>query len=395
MNKFWKFEDKVSKEGTALILDGEISSETWWGDEVTPGAFRDELAKVKGDLTVHINSQGGDVFAGVAIFNALKDFNKGKVTVKVDGLAASIASVVAMAGDEIIMSPGSMMMIHNPWSIGAGSSDDLRKAADVLDQIKDAILPIYVERTGLAESYVKDLMDDETWMTAEKAVEMGFADTVQKVEKEKAGSKLENLMMTNFAFSMSATKTAMKDLINKVNNCERTTPMNENEEVQAPVETPVEAPIEEVKDEVETEIPSEATENEAPEEVQEEEKVEEEAPAEEPAEEAEAEEENAEEGEKAEEPAEEAGEEIADKIEAKIKALQDENAELKAQIETLKDSQAKAKANMSAQKALQARYTAILNMAEEADGGEVAGEKEDEKPVDTYGNALADAFKEL
>ena len=160
MNKFWKFENKVSSEGSSnLYLDGEISSQTWWGDEITPEEFRNELRQMKGDLTVHINSPGGDVFAGVTIYNALKDYHKGKVVVKVDGLAASIASVIAMAGDEIVMSPGSMMMIHNPWSVGIGSSDELRKAADTLDQIKDSILPIHTERSGLAEDEVKELMD--------------------------------------------------------------------------------------------------------------------------------------------------------------------------------------------------------------------------------------------
>ena len=239
MNKFWKFVNKVSGEGSSnLYLEGEIASETWWGDEVTPEAFRTELRQMKGDLTVHLNSPGGDVFAGVAIYNALKDYTKGKVVVKVDGLAASIASVVAMAGDEIIMSPGSMMMIHNPWSIGVGSSDELRKAADTLDQIKDSILPIYTDRSGLSEDEVKDLMDAETWMTAEKAVELGFADTVQKATKDE--KETVNLMYSNFAFSMSATKSAMKDFINKFNNSERETSMNENDELketQAEVET--------------------------------------------------------------------------------------------------------------------------------------------------------------
>lgn len=395
MNKFWKFSNKVSGEGSSnLYLEGEISSETWWGDEVTPEAFRDELRQMKGDLTVHINSPGGDVFAGVAIYNALKDYSKGKVVVKVDGLAASIASVVAMAGDEIIMSPGSMMMIHNPWSIGVGSSDELRKAADTLDQIKDSILPIYTERSGMSEDEVKDLMDAETWMTAEKAVELGFADTVQKATKEK--EETVNLMYSNFAFSMSATKSAMKDFINKFNNSERKASMNDDEELkktEAEVETEekaVETPAEEV---AEVKDSAECTEeNECAEE-----KAEDGEAADKEAEEGEtteAEDENAEEGDNAEEEADE-GEDIADKIEAEMKALKDENAQLKAEIEALKQANAKAEAKASAKDDLQARLTSILNMAEQADGGEVDGEKEDTKPVDTYGNALEEAFKEL
>lgn len=395
MNKFWKFSNKVSGEGSSnLYLEGEISSETWWGDEVTPEAFRDELRQMKGDLTVHINSPGGDVFAGVAIYNALKDYSKGKVVVKVDGLAASIASVVAMAGDEVIMSPGSMMMIHNPWSMGVGDSNELRKAADTLDQIKDSILPIYAERSGMSEDDVKDLMDAETWMTAEKAVELGFADAVQKAVKEK--EETVNLMYSNFAFSMSATKSAMKDFINKFNNSERKASMNDDEELkktEAEVETEekaVEAPAEEVakvKDSAEC-----TEENECAEE-----KAEDGEAADKEAEEGEtteAENENAEEGDNAEEEADE-GEDIADKIEAEMKALKDENAQLKAEIEALKQANAKAEAKASAKDDLQARLTSILNMAEQADGGEVDGEKEDTKSVDTYGNALEEAFKEL
>lgn len=400
MNKFWKFENKVSSEGSStLYLDGDISSVTWWGDEVTPEEFRNELRQMKGDLTVHINSQGGDVFAGVTIYNALKDYGKGKVTVKVDGLAASIASVVAMAGDEIIMSPGSMMMIHNPWSMGVGSAEELRKAADTLDEIREAILPIYTDRSGQSEDTVQELMDNETWMTAEKAVELGFADTVQKskVEQPKEDEKedsITNLMMANFAFSMSATKSAMKDLIKKVNNSERDTQMNEDElkKTEGKVEVaeaPAETQVEEPKDEVETEVKDQCEET-----------CEKEAEAEEKAEE-ETEDTNTEEGEKAEEGETEEGEaegeteDIADKVEAKIKALQDENASLKAEIEALKNAKASAEAKASAQNELQARLTAVLDMAEQADGGDVAGEKEDKKPVDTYGDALAEAFKEM
>ena len=403
MNKFWKFKNQVSHDGPSnLYLEGDIASETWWGDEVTPEAFRSELRQMKGDLTVHINSQGGDVFAGVAIYNALKDYSqgKGRVIVKVDGLAASIASVVAMAGDEIIMSPGSMMMVHNPWSMGVGSSDELRKAADTLDEIKDAIKPIYTERSGLSDEEVQDLMDNETWMTAEKAVELGFADTVQKASKKEPEPKDEdegepvNLMMANFAFSMSATRSAMKDLIKKVNNSERTTQMNDEElkktETEAEAaDTATKAEVQEAQDKVETEVKDEcdgtckkATEDEA--------KTEDEA-----------EDTNAEEGEKADEEAEtKEGEEtdegdIADKVEAKIKALQDENAKLKEENEALKNAVSSAEAKASAKDDLQVRLTKVLNMAEQADGGDVSGEKEDKKPVDTYGNALADAFKEL
>lgn len=396
MNKFWKFKDSVEGNGSDLYLEGEIANETWWGDEVTPKAFREELAKCNGKITVHLNSPGGDVFAGVSIYNALKDYAKKKkcdVIVKVDGLAASIASVVAMAGTEVIMAPGSMMMVHNPWSMGAGSAEELRKMADVLDEIKESVIPIYEEKTGKTHDEIEDIMDAETWMSAERAVELGFADTV-KLDDAKEEDKMSLLAMRgNFAFNMSATKSAMMDLVKKV-NMERNTAVDPEEEkkLAEDVEVKEDGTIEGTVDGEKVElIPDEETKKEI------EEAEAEDAPADEAvAEETPAEDENAEEGEKdedAEDKAVEEGEEIADKIEAEIKALREENAELKAKLEEAEARNAKASASLSAQNRLQARYAAILNMAEEADGGEV--ENGDEKTVDTYGNALSDAFKNL
>ena len=388
MNKFWKFEASVSSEGSALYLEGAIAEETWWGDEVTPEAFRADLRKMKGDLTVHINSPGGDVFAGVAIYNAIKDYSKGKVIVKVDGIAASIASVIAMAGDEIVMAPGSMMMIHNPWTMGVGNSEELRKVADTLDEINESVVPIYVERSGLSKEEVQELLDAETWLSAERAVEMGFADRVQKTAKEEKPSA--KLLMANFAFNMSASKSAMADLINKVKNSERNPSMEEEpKDVKDEVVTADEP-------EVENPVPEEPATEEPKAEVEEAPKEEEEKPEEEA--EAPTEDENAEEGEKGEEePAEEEkgdeGNEVADGIEAKIKALQDKISALEEENNALKEKMAVAEEKMSKQDALQARYSSILNMAEEADGGDVSGEKE-EKQVDTYGDALKEAFQE-
>ena len=158
-----------------LILEGVVASESWWGDEVTPKQFREELSQHRGNLTVRINSPGGDVYAGVQIYNMLKD-HEGQITVVVDALAASIASVIAMAGDKIIMNTGSMMMVHKPWLMTAGNSDELREAADYLEKVGDSIIPIYTARTGMSEQEVADLLEAETWMTASEAVELGFAD---------------------------------------------------------------------------------------------------------------------------------------------------------------------------------------------------------------------------
>ncbi len=172
-NKFWKW--AKAESGSELILDGVIASESWWGDEVTPKMFRDDLAQNSGDITVRINSPGGDVSAGVAIYNYLAE-HQGNVTVKVDGMAASIASLIAMAGDKIVMLPGSMMMVHLPWTIAAGNSEDMAQAMEMLEKTGESMVPIYAARTGLSEEHINELLKAETWMTAQDAVDLGFAD---------------------------------------------------------------------------------------------------------------------------------------------------------------------------------------------------------------------------
>lgn len=176
--KFWNF---IKNESTArLDLYGPISSTSWWGDEVTPKKFKQELEDLGevSEINVYINSEGGDVFAGQAINSMLKRHNA-TVTVYVDGLAASIASVIAMAGDKVIMPSNAMMMIHNPWSFVIGNSEDMRKMADDLDKIAESIIAAYKEKTGLSDEDLKAIMDAETWLTAEEAVEKGFADEIE------------------------------------------------------------------------------------------------------------------------------------------------------------------------------------------------------------------------
>nr|WP_285856900.1 head maturation protease, ClpP-related [Mesobacillus subterraneus] len=129
------------------------------------------------DLTVWIDSYGGSVFAGASIYNALKE-HKGKVIVKVDSKAMSAASVIAMAGDEIHMSPVAVMMIHNPLIGTYGDMHELRRVADILDTIKDSIINAYVTKTGKTPEEISSMMDDETWMSANVAVKNGFADSV-------------------------------------------------------------------------------------------------------------------------------------------------------------------------------------------------------------------------
>lgn len=213
--KFWKWSDAVESTDSELVLEGDISDFTWWGDEVTPKEFRDELKKHSGDLTVSLNSPGGDVFAGVSIYNALREYD-GNVTVRVDGLAASIASVVAMAGDKVIMSPGSMMMIHKPWTLAIGDADELDKIKEVLVGIEKSVVPIYASRTGKSEEEIQALLDAETWMTAEQAVDMGFADELIEAKKSSFSDAIKSALNGQLAFSMSASKKPMEDFVQKV-----------------------------------------------------------------------------------------------------------------------------------------------------------------------------------
>lgn len=177
MKKFWNFIKNEDTSETELIFNGPISDETWWGDEITPAMFRDELAKISGNLTVWLNSPGGDCFSASQIYTMLKN-HKGRVTVKIDGIAASAASVVAMAGDETLISPTGYLMIHNPMTFASGNKSDMEKAITLLDEIKEGIINAYTRKTGLSRNKISKLMDEETWMNAEKALQLGFVDGI-------------------------------------------------------------------------------------------------------------------------------------------------------------------------------------------------------------------------
>lgn len=187
MRKFWNWKNRtITNEETqtevterTLFLNGTIAEESWFDDEVSPKIFKDELNGGNGDITVWINSPGGDCVAAAQIYNMLRDY-KGNVTVKVDGIAASAASVIAMAGDKVLMSPVSMLMIHNPMTVAYGSSDEMQKAIEMLSSVKDSIVNAYEIKTGLSRAKLSHLMDSETWMDANKAVELGFADDILK-----------------------------------------------------------------------------------------------------------------------------------------------------------------------------------------------------------------------
>lgn len=185
MNKFWKWvrnkvpdpdsPDEVKEERT-LYLNGPIGSEedSWFYDTVTPEAFRKEL-EGDGDITVWINSVGGDVFAADQIYNMLRDY-KGRVTVKIDGIAASAASFVAMAGDEVLVSPVSTILVHNPSTIAMGDHNEMRKAIEMLDAVKNSIINAYALKTGLSRRKLSDLMESESLITAYQAIDLHFAD---------------------------------------------------------------------------------------------------------------------------------------------------------------------------------------------------------------------------
>lgn len=224
--KFWNWVRNENDESRTLFLNGEISDETWYGDEVTPKMFKEELQDGEGDITVWINSPGGDVFAAAQIYNMLMDY-KGNVTVKIDGLAASAASVIAMAGTEVQMSPVAMMMIHNPATIAIGDSSEMKKAIDMLDEVKESIMNAYEIKTGLSRSRISHLMDAESWFNAKKAVELGFADKLLFSKEETEAEEEKELEMEAVMFSRKAvTNSLISKLIPKP---EKKTPIEQLE----------------------------------------------------------------------------------------------------------------------------------------------------------------------
>jgi len=175
MRKFWNW--VKNEAGRTLYFDGYIAQDSWFDDDITPKKFKAELTAATGDIAVWLNSPGGDVFAASQIYTMLKEY-EGKVTVKIDGIAASAASVIAMAGDEIVMSPVAMLMIHNPATVVFGEAADLASGIKLLSEVKESIINAYEQRTGLPRGKISNMMDAETWFSAQKAVELGFADKI-------------------------------------------------------------------------------------------------------------------------------------------------------------------------------------------------------------------------
>lgn len=203
----WKNQaDEGGTEARVLELYGTIAEESWFDDDITPAQFREELFAGSGPVTVWINSPGGDCIAASQIYTMLMDY-KDDVTVKIDGIAASAASVIAMAGTEVLMAPTALMMIHNPATIAMGDHEDMQKAIEMLNEVKESIINAYEIKTSLSRAKLSHLMDAETWMNANKAVELGFADGI--LEDEKA----VEITIPAYAFSR---KTVQAALMNKI-----------------------------------------------------------------------------------------------------------------------------------------------------------------------------------
>ncbi len=194
-----------------LFLNGTIAEESWFDDDVTPALFKDELLSGSGDITVWINSPGGDCVAAAQIYNMLMEY-KGNVTVKIDGIAASAASVIAMAGTKVLMSPVSTMMIHNPATIAFGDKAEMNRAIEMLDAVKESIMNAYGIKTGMSRTKLSHLMDAETWMDAHKAVEMGFADGILQ---RRDAAEAENLEVPEVSvlYSRAAVTNSLMDKI--------------------------------------------------------------------------------------------------------------------------------------------------------------------------------------
>lgn len=206
--KFWAWKnlaDEGQPEERVLELYGTIAEESWFDDDITPRMFKDELNAGSGDITVWINSPGGDCVAASQIYSMLMDY-KGNVTVKIDGIAASAASVIAMAGTKVLMAPTALMMIHNPMTAAFGDHEDMQKAIEMLNEVKESIINAYEIRTNLSRAKLSHLMSSETWMNAKKAIELGFADDILTDEKTVAD-------VPAFAFSSKAVEEA---LVNKI-----------------------------------------------------------------------------------------------------------------------------------------------------------------------------------
>ncbi|MDD5016889.1 MAG: Clp protease ClpP [Eubacteriales bacterium] len=219
---FWKFIKNAATEAEpeeiVLRIEGEIVDDDdlwlyeWFGIKaISPNTFKEELENYAGkDITVWIDSYGGSVFAAAGMYNALME-HKGAVTVKIDGKAMSAASIIAMAGGKVLMSPVAIMMIHNPLTEVYGYATDLRKTADVLDEVKEAIMNAYQVKTNRSRNKLSQMMDDESWMSAKTAIKEGFADEMLYAAADKVAEPID--MAFNRHAIMNSTAEAVKRMV--------------------------------------------------------------------------------------------------------------------------------------------------------------------------------------
>jgi len=207
--QFWNW--VRNEDGTRILtIDGVIAEESWFDDDVTPKLFREQLNAGTGDIVIWVNSPGGDCVAASQIYTMLMEY-KGNVTVKIDGIAASAASVIAMAGTEVLMAPTSLLMLHNPLTVAIGDSEEMQKAIAMLDEVKESIINAYALKTGLSRLKISNFMDAETWLNAQKAIELGFADSM--LTRDTAVTNA--IPITGYQFSRRAVTNSLLDKLPK------------------------------------------------------------------------------------------------------------------------------------------------------------------------------------
>ncbi len=227
-NAFWNW--VRNEDGTRILtIDGVIAEQSWFDDDVTPRFFREQLNAGTGDVVLYVNSPGGDCVAASQIYTMLMEY-KGRVTVKIDGIAASAASVIAMAGTEVLMAPTSLMFVHNPLTVAIGDTEEMQKAIAMLDEVKESIITAYELKTGMSRAKLAHLMDAETWMNAQKAIELGFADGILTRESE----RVSDLTVNSYQFSRRA---VTNSLLNKLEHMQAS---KQSATEKPPDETPAE-----------------------------------------------------------------------------------------------------------------------------------------------------------
>lgn len=222
VNRFWNFIANQEENNAELLLYGEISDTSWYGDEITPEEFNNDLKAVGAvnEIIVRINSGGGDVFAAVAIYTRLKE-HKAKITVKIDGWCASAATIIAMAGDTVEISAGGVFMIHDPLAglMGYYNTTDLGNIVKELETIKQSIVNCYMTTTNKSEEEIKCLMTDEgTWFTGQEAVDAGFCTSVMFTEVETEVENAEKVIVNSVPIGLERFSTIPKGLLGYANS---------------------------------------------------------------------------------------------------------------------------------------------------------------------------------